>query len=409
MRELINFLLPSRTRSLRPVVKLREISRSTESKKYSILVTIVGAKNIPRRCVQSSKERREPRTSRAFKQGEEIQSKFDSRFFYDNENNVNSFAKVLFQDSIVKSRKVNGSSPLWKQTLEIPLVTENNDFSPTCLMHLRNEIVITVFDEITIDLADAGGYYDDEYTTQKENRYLGECRIPFHTLYMNGRIEGSISLKCPHIFLGYTKKRISLHETKNMLNNSNGQLHTTKDKTSHRMLTEDSELDTNLKIIVTMHPFFVAPRQNSLISFMREETSLVNFAGRWIDRYKKITKNTLKRTCEVLVPDVNGFGWLICRFMKAQAPPPECDSIYKCAYFISLIPSFHDLELTAGKEDMWCTHQQFLDRLVGNHAEHATLLAGYFMWLSNQYPEKAGADIFLVLGTGIPEGKTVSS
>ncbi len=43
----------------------------------------------------------------------------------------------------------------------------------------------------------------------------------------------------------------------------------------------------------------------------------------------------------------------------------------------------------------------------GDWEEHAIMLANFFEHLSQVDPEKCGAEIFLVLGTGIPEGETV--
>ena len=75
-----------------------------------------------------------------------------------------------------------------------------------------------------------------------------------------------------------------------------------------------------------------------------------------------------------------------------------------------LIPFLEDwqafLNNRSSSVDMWCTYQQFIDILAGNHEEHVLLLAGYFMWL-NAGEEPEGANVLLVLGTGIPEGDTV--
>ena len=135
---------------------------------------------------------------------------------------------------------------------------------------------------------------------------------------------------------------------------------------------------------------------------------MVEFGIKWKNRLKRSNKPfTARREYDVFVKDKNNHGWLICRYMKSQKPPPGCDSESKCAHFVSLFPCSRKKNF-GSHDHIWYTHQQFLNYHVGNNKERAILLASYFMWLSDKDEDSLDTDIFLVIGTGLPEGKTVS-
>ena len=62
--------------------------------------------------------------------------------------------------------------------------------------------------------------------------------------------------------------------------------------------------------------------------------------------------------------------------------------------------------------DMWCTSGQFLEISSGDHEEHALLLWHYFQYLvvNDRFSPRGSSvavELYLVLGTALPEGKTV--
>ena len=414
------FLVPSRKRSLRPVVKHEQIC-SIDSKQCSLLVTISNAKNLPSRYNQNHRKLNKIDSSYPI---EKNQSKFNNEKKQPNDNDgtINSFVQVKFRDIVVKSRKESGYLPSWKQTLELPIIPSYGDFSQGYLQQIKESIIVTIFDEFSLDLKDFGGYYEDENTIVREIRYLGECEIPFHNLYMNGKIEGSFQLCMPKFCFGYKQTPVSVQDLSEFVTDDSGNdilvdqeenierysRNNEMKKSIHMRSKQFSKSRSYLNIILHLHPFFIAPKRNQNLSLSIEEPQLLQYARKWENLLTGYNDYTKKRKFRALVSDVNDYGWFISRYMKAQAPPSECQTMHQCAHFVKLIPFVYDWKELAGNSDMWCTHQQFLDFFAGNSVEHATLLAGYFMWLSSHDPKRFNADVFLVLGHELVEGETVS-
>ena len=68
------------------------------------------------------------------------------------------------------------------------------------------------------------------------------------------------------------------------------------------------------------------------------------------------------------------------------------------AWFVSLIPRVPANAYFPGLTDIWPTSEQVLSMMAGSEAEHAVLLANYLTGL--------GRTAYLVLGRGVPEGRT---
>jgi len=406
-------ILPSKKRSLKPHVKRRQAD-STDKRLQSVLITIVGATNLPQRNLLNVGGERvdvSPKASNFYYARESSKTNINltSNTTASDKNVLNSYVQIKLGQITVNSKSMQGNSPLWKQTIEVPVISDKDQ-----------NIKIRLFDEIFMDLRDIGGYYRDENTTHKESRYLGQCDIPIRTIYKHGRMEGIFQLITPIVHLGYTKKQDTDDEKYRSTGLfSNAEKSQVKESTSFIVDTplslDLSRLEQNatksnsyIKLIVASNPPLQSQDKNKLKVIMKESRNLVEFGKKWEKRLKRFNKPyTAKRHYDIFVDDKNGYGWFICRYMKSQNPPPGCDSASKCAHFVSLISRSREAAF-ASVDDTWYTHQQFLNDHIGNNKERAILLASYFMWLSDKDEDSSDTDVFLVLGTGLPEGKTVS-
>ncbi|GMH56876.1 hypothetical protein TrST_g14083 [Triparma strigata] len=424
-----DFFVPPRKRGLRPTVKNR-LAVTALVRTCRLLITIIGARNVPTRTPAagtapgSPKKRRGSPTRRVRGARDDDEEEDDAA-----KNMVQTSVAIRFQENEDYTRPVIGAAPLWKQTLDVPFRPPMGDFSPARLQQVRDNVEVMLFDTVEIDAGGGGGFYEDENSVRVEKRFLGNLSIPFSTIYMEGKVEGTFRLNAPEVCLGYNRRAMSVVDpgsAQAYLDDENedqngaapdsggdqkgqgleGQPLLASGPTVAQ-LNKSAEEATYVKIMATLEPLLVAPPKDNFSSVSKEEKNLVNYAKTWVNRTQGLNKETSKRVIEALVPDMHGCKWMMTRYLRPLAPPPGCDTIQKCAHFVSMIPFLEDWQAFLGDYDMWCTCQQFIDILAGDWEEHATLLANYFMYLSNKFPDKMGADIYLVLGSGIPEGETV--
>ncbi|TPX51977.1 hypothetical protein CcCBS67573_g09974 [Chytriomyces confervae] len=89
------------------------------------------------------------------------------------------------------------------------------------------------------------------------------------------------------------------------------------------------------------------------------------------------------------------------RYIRAQEPPPELLTPRHLLRFVSTIPYLADRTAFAADVSLWATSDQMLELSAGDAAEHAILLCNFLL-------AKGGGSIeaYVVLGSGIPEGRT---
>ncbi|KAH8030112.1 hypothetical protein HPB51_006544 [Rhipicephalus microplus] len=144
-----------------------------------------------------------------------------------------------------------------------------------------------------------------------------------------------------------------------------------------------------------------------------EPPQLVQQAEEW---QSSLESRYPRRFVKALAMDASGKWVFVPRFLRPLAPPQQLldsarrpslvedvssttgDIMALAARFVSLIPTLSDSVLFPGLCDIWSTCDQFLHVLTGDEEEHALLLCNYFLHL--------GAEAYLLLGSGIPEGQT---
>lgn len=80
--------------------------------------------------------------------------------------------------------------------------------------------------------------------------------------------------------------------------------------------------------------------------------------------------------------------------------------IEKAARFVSLIPFKNDTEAFNDLPDIYCSAQEFVDLRSGDFEEHAILLCCFFMYIDQQVYKREDIKNYVVMGRGLPEGKT---
>ena len=65
---------------------------------------------------------------------------------------VSPFVHVSFGGAAVKSTASAGIAPQWNELLTLPFTPPNNDFSPMALAAVRDDVVVSLFDEVCAHL-----------------------------------------------------------------------------------------------------------------------------------------------------------------------------------------------------------------------------------------------------------------
>ena len=229
--------------------------------------------------------------------------------------NICSFVEVKFQDNVDRTRPVEGVAPLWKQTLDVPFRPPMGDFSPTHLQQVRDNVEIMLFDNIQTDVGDQGGYYEDENTLKNERRFLGNLTIPFSTIYMEGKVEGTFRLDAPDVCLGYSRRSMAVVEPgseqaylndakdndgggggdgegeenrgggrKDNIASGGGGGEMPTGGPSNNALIAQAESSTYVKILATLEPLLVAPPKDQPQNISKEEVSELEWSGvEWME------------------------------------------------------------------------------------------------------------------------------
>jgi len=365
-----------------------------------VLMTVVGAKNVPLRQTTRQRSSFVPSTFESSSGIEEKDSLHEPFILNELASVTNSFITIKFQDNCFRTRPIPGHSPQWRQTFEIIL----DNIIPSSLRISREIIEIKIFDDVKTDFGASGGYYDDEDTVLHEKRFLGCIFLPIRTILTNGNIQGNFPFIIPDIILGYGRNSWNPDE---ISRDSNTARHYEQQET----LNNEYNYTTSLKLLFSLDPMAsVCNKHEHMMYSSKEDQSILSHAKLWTEGYYSRGSLFKKRYCQVVIPDSNDNEWLITRFLKGQAPPHNFEkSMHKCAHFVSLIPFLYDWQAFNRENNKgWYTSQEFLNLLAGDWEEHAVLLANYFMYINDQDPNSFGMEIYLAFGSNILHGNVVS-
>ncbi|GAB6027353.1 Coiled-coil and C2 domain-containing protein 2A [Chamberlinius hualienensis] len=279
--------------------------------------------------------------------------------------------EISFQKQTVRTGCSFGSNPCWNQDLQLEFHPPNEDFSPTNLQRLTDFIYINLFDENIIDILADDRDRPTQIHQQIEKCYLASLHIPFATLYLNGRIEGTFKMDTPTVLIGYDND-------------------------------DDVQTTPNgvyLTLFLTLEPS-LTPTLHHMKSHNVESIETEQLLSRIEDLNKFYHGAFSTREAKMTVVDVvRGKSLLVTRYLRPIQPPETLTNQTSLARFVSLIPLLPEVVIVPGQCDLWTTNDHFLDLLVGDHSEHAVLLCNFFLHMKK--------DSWLLVGMLVPEGRCV--
>ncbi|KAL1433693.1 hypothetical protein MTO96_012230 [Rhipicephalus appendiculatus] len=180
--------LAKRRRPLRPSRRERRrvTGQSAAAADAEILVTVLRASNVPvRRETDASAPHRAPRTTSTYS------GLLDDVVEYQ----VRPFVEIMFQQRTARTFVADGPHPTWNQELRLPITPEEGV--------VKDVIYLNLFDEVVLDLLEDDRERHSTVHQRLERRWLGSLKIPFSTLYINAKIEGTFRIDVPVVLLGY--------------------------------------------------------------------------------------------------------------------------------------------------------------------------------------------------------------
>ncbi|KAL8612721.1 hypothetical protein ACOMHN_025372 [Nucella lapillus] len=358
-------------RPLKPVRKERKkvTAQAIKGDEVRILVNIIRSTNIPVRKPHHSAGGGAA-TSRELDRKPTVRN-------ITGETLVHPYVEVMFQRNTVRTSAGEGPNPSFNEELELPLQAPNDDFSPNTLQTVQDSIYLNLFDEVVVDVLEDERERETAIHQRLEKKWLGNIRIPFSTIYLNGKIDGTFRINTPPVLLGYTYDVAQVGD---------------EDMDMPIGQRDDS---TYLSLFITIEPPLIQPEPVRERFDTNEDEKLMQYAERWQGELQAMHP---RRHYKTSVIDVNGKNVFLTRYFKALKPPTEITEADFAARYVCMIPFVSDAVVFPGLCDIWSSCDQFLQMLAGDEEEHAVMLANLFLGL--------GKKAYILLGSAIPEGTT---
>ena len=285
---------------------------------------------------------------------------------------LHPFVEVSFQGQTMATELKGGPNPMWNQMLHLELTAPGGDWSQKALINLHDELTFNVFDKVKTAEADAREA--NVRTLRDERRWLGGFSLPFATLYRNGKVEGAFPLVMPPLLLGYKKDEQS--KSSGLVPNSALSLFITVEPALPPV--KDTERERSSTRNAKMQEFSKGWLKSVRMSLLREQ------------RERPPSRSRSRRP-----PTASGCCAPSCGRSRRRAAvglQDERDREIRLAHPVAR-------RLGARRLPRRVEHHRVVPRaLRGDTEEHALLLCNCF--------KAMGKSAFVVLGDGVPEGRT---
>jgi hypothetical protein len=488
--------LPPRKRALKPKPRPR-IPMAQQVQACNILIQVVGARNIPLRVdVDEAEEaaaaaRNGPSPTASMNMRSSVRSSIpalrgsinnlagtgapaaasdnqaaaqltedhspllDSNMFDESKlrekKRARTFVEVSFQEQSYPTTTCEGATPIWKQLLTFPFHPPADDFTPSNLLQVQDEVIFTLFDEVYEDDREKTGFLEGESTERIDKRFLGRFTVPFTTLYKTGRVEGLFRLNTPCFNFGYNHLRskassaaaaaamqnpnellissayqssmwtslfncdclggiitssappaVILDPTSDLMASTANKSYISSDIESELSYFSASDSSASfIKVLITLDPFLVSPPSFSTLdryeiltnTTIPQDRVHVPYARWWLNSLKSYGGSILSRSFKIMATNSSGQDVLLCRYLTPQRPPTGFNSRRSCIHLVSMIPFLTDSLSFSADVDIWCTAKQTWEIGAGDEEEHAVLLYNYLYYLAHYTsPGGGGAD-----------------
>lgn len=285
----------------------------------------------------------------------------------------------------------------WKKQLDIPvgITLFGGNISPSTLRSSLKNMHIILFDLVDVHVRHKKVLTEGDTDILKEKRFLGFAEIPLFALHENHKYVriGPVILSSPPMLFGYQKLRV---DQENVIC-----------KTDEEEACCSSEYHPSPSLEIEI---LIQPQINSLdlpiahTSSIIEVQSLVEYSHKWLAHFHRKNYFSVRRKIDLFVRNSSNQSFILIQYFRPQNPPPEFNSRFQVAHYVSLIPFLRtwDTFRSDAKDLMWMTSQQVLDVSAGDWEAKGMLLANYFLSLENNNK------VFVVFGTSFSEGKVVS-
>ncbi|KAI6651744.1 Coiled-coil and C2 domain-containing protein 2A isoform X2 [Oopsacas minuta] len=359
-------------------------SKHTNIRELNLVLRVLQGYNFPTRVIEPDKpgprlgrtlagQWRESSSAHVSTMMSEIQEDISED---DTPNETNPFIEIRFQGTTYRTKQSLGVNPCWNEELIIKFHTPvpTSTFSADSLLSSTDILYFNAFDLVRVDALEDERLRANTIKERLQYRWLGSFQIPFHTILVNSRVDGTFKMQAPKMLFGYER--------------------------ADRL----DDTDMQLSMFITLDPL-IKPHRSIYATQLDKDDK------KQIEKFKHETdslgNNFPDREYTVSVCDIDGRQVIVNRYISPLNPPESllsqedpCNlkSLQRISRFVSLIPFLPDSQCLEGLSDVWVPAEEFLKLRCGDEEEHATLLLNYFLFLD--------IEAWLVLGFGIPEGST---